>query len=245
MENQVYRNFRNDSDRKKLIELMCSFQDEHNSVVPDRDGLADHLIANGVTVGKPLEEYLHPVLRYEGLKSKYLVFEAATGKKVENCFVLRPDKDAAAVEALRAYAYVTDNKTLSNDIYNWVGKGEADYLISAKAIYQRALKLNSTGEIDDESLNDIINLIDDFRDKTDPRWIPVAERKPDAELQLWREDHPTEPLQVLVAIKGAKEATILSYDEDGDFFAVDDYGDVDYCNVTHWQSMPAVPEVEE
>ena len=36
--------------REKLIELMCSFQIAHNSVVPDRGGLADHLIANGVTV---------------------------------------------------------------------------------------------------------------------------------------------------------------------------------------------------
>lgn len=77
------------------------------------------------------------------------------------------------------------------------------------------------------------------------RWIPVEERKPDAELQLWREDHPTEPLQVLVAIRGAREATILSYDEDGGFFAIDDYGDVDYCNVTHWQPVPAVPEVQK
>lgn len=85
--------------------------------------IADYLISNGVVVGKPLEEYLHPVLRYEGLKSKYLVFNAASGKKVENCFVLTPEKDIAAVEALRAYANSTDNKTLSNDIYNWVGEG--------------------------------------------------------------------------------------------------------------------------
>lgn len=38
--------------REKLIELMCSFQNEYNSVVPDREGIADHLIANGVTVQK-------------------------------------------------------------------------------------------------------------------------------------------------------------------------------------------------
>ena len=75
-------------------------------------------------------------------------------------------------------------------------------------------------------------------------WIPAAERKPDAELQIWRQEHETEPLQVLVVIKGAKEPTVLSYDEDGDFFAVDDYGDVDYCNVTYWQSLPPVPGVE-
>ncbi|MBQ3193774.1 MAG: DUF551 domain-containing protein [Oscillospiraceae bacterium] len=61
---------------------------------------------------------------YKGLKAKYLVFKADTGKVVDNCFILRPGKDAAAVEALRAYANATDNKTLAEDIYSWVGKGE-------------------------------------------------------------------------------------------------------------------------
>ena len=88
--------------------------------------IADHLINNGVTVqdGKPLEAFLHPVDAYKGLKAKYLVFKADTGESVENCFVLRPDKDPASVEALRVYASATDNETLAKDIYNWVGKGE-------------------------------------------------------------------------------------------------------------------------
>lgn len=88
--------------------------------------IADHLISNGVTVqdGKPLDAFLHPVDTYKGLKAKYLVFKADTGEKVGNCFVLRPDKDPAAVEAIRAYASATDNETLAEDIYNWVGKGE-------------------------------------------------------------------------------------------------------------------------
>lgn len=76
-----------------------------------------------VQVGKPLEAFLHPIIAYKGLKAKYLVFNAASGKMIENCFVLRPEKDAAAVEALRAYANTTENKTLAEDIYNWVGKG--------------------------------------------------------------------------------------------------------------------------
>lgn len=82
-------------------------------------------IATGVTAQemKPIEAFLHPIDTYKGLKAKYLVFKADTGGKVDNCFVLRPDKDPAAVEALRAYARCTDNKTLSTDIYNWVGKG--------------------------------------------------------------------------------------------------------------------------
>lgn len=73
---------------------------------------------------KPLEAFLHPIIAYEGLKDKYLVFNAASGKKIENCFVLRPDRDTAAVDALRTYANSTDNKTLREDIHNWVGKDE-------------------------------------------------------------------------------------------------------------------------
>ena len=82
-------------------------------------------IANGVTVQdrKQLEAFLHPVDAYKGLKAKYLVFKADTGDSVENCFVLRPDKDTASIVALRAYASATDNETLAKDIYNWVGKG--------------------------------------------------------------------------------------------------------------------------
>lgn len=46
--------------REILINLMRSFQTEHNSVIPDRQGLADHIIASGVTVQKwiPVTEML-------------------------------------------------------------------------------------------------------------------------------------------------------------------------------------------
>lgn len=40
------------TDREKLIEMMFSYQDEHNSLVVDKGGLADHLIAHGVTFSK-------------------------------------------------------------------------------------------------------------------------------------------------------------------------------------------------
>lgn len=66
--------------------------------------------------------------QYEGLKQKYIVLKAGTGERVENCFVLRPDKDSAAVAALRAYARFTENKTLANDIINWVGAEENEPL---------------------------------------------------------------------------------------------------------------------
>lgn len=64
---------------------------------------------------------LAPIDQYDGLKQKYVVLKADTGECVENCFVLRPDRDTAAVAALRAYAKDTDNKVLAADISNWVG----------------------------------------------------------------------------------------------------------------------------
>ena len=109
--------------RETLIELL---KDGGVRDFPFNAALADYLIANGVTVqdGKPLEAFLHPIDAYKGLKAKYLVFKSDTGEKVDNCFILRPDKDSVAVEALRAYANATDNETLAEDIYNWIGKGE-------------------------------------------------------------------------------------------------------------------------
>lgn len=108
--------------REKLVELLAPTSLNFEKAAY----LADYLVKNGVTVqdGKPLEEFLHPIDAYKGLKAKYLVFKADTGKRVENCFVLRPDKDPAAVKAIRTYASATDNETLADDIYNWVGKGE-------------------------------------------------------------------------------------------------------------------------
>ena len=66
--------------------------------------------------------------KYAGLKRKFVVFRADTGELIENCFVLRPDKDPAAVDALRTYAKSTDNETLSSDIINWVGEERNDPL---------------------------------------------------------------------------------------------------------------------
>ena len=111
--------------REKLIEILRKPIFPHELVDPT-EAVADYLLDSGVTVqdGKLIEAFLHPVDAYKGLKAKYLVFKADTGESVENCFVLRPDKDPASVEALRVYASATDNETLAKDIYNWVGKGE-------------------------------------------------------------------------------------------------------------------------
>jgi len=67
-----------------------------------------------VVLPKP-EEY-----DYDGLKVKYLVFKARNNTPVENCFVLRPDKDPAAIQALMSYSVHTENKQLAADISNWI-----------------------------------------------------------------------------------------------------------------------------
>ena len=56
-----------------------------------------------------------------GLYRKYTVYKNKDGLLVNDCFVLRPAKDLAAVAALRAYAAATDNAELAVDIINWVG----------------------------------------------------------------------------------------------------------------------------
>lgn len=57
---------------------------------------------------------------YNGLRCKYIVRKADSGEYVEDCFVLRPQKDRAAIVALVAYAGATDNEILRDDILQWV-----------------------------------------------------------------------------------------------------------------------------
>lgn len=64
----------------------------------------------------------------EGLMAKYIVHKAKTGETVNNCFVLRPDRDAAAVAAIRTYAAATKNRTLAADLIQWVGPEPNDPL---------------------------------------------------------------------------------------------------------------------
>lgn len=58
----------------------------------------------------------------KGLYDKYVVIKVVDGTVIENCFILKPDSDPAAVKALQAYAAATDNKVLAADLFTWVGK---------------------------------------------------------------------------------------------------------------------------
>jgi hypothetical protein len=68
----------------------------------------------------------------EGLYGKYRVFKARNNEPVEDCFVLRPDKDAAARYALLTYATYCGNPQLAGDLNRWIDEiyralpGESD-----------------------------------------------------------------------------------------------------------------------
>lgn len=53
-----------------------------------------------------------------GLHAKYEVRK--DGETVEDCFVLEPEDDSAAREALIRYAEETDNEDLAEDLREWV-----------------------------------------------------------------------------------------------------------------------------
>lgn len=63
----------------------------------------------------------------EGLKVKYNVYKAHNNELVEDCFVLRPQKDLAARKALLIYAGKTKNKALRQDILEWLKSIRKNY----------------------------------------------------------------------------------------------------------------------
>lgn len=57
----------------------------------------------------------------QGLYNKYQIINRETGEEAQGeYFVLKPANDPAARAALRAYARVTDNDQLSEDITAWL-----------------------------------------------------------------------------------------------------------------------------
>lgn len=54
----------------------------------------------------------------QGLYEKYEVTK--NGEPVEDCFVLEPEDDSAAREALIRYAEVTDDEELAEELDEWV-----------------------------------------------------------------------------------------------------------------------------
>lgn len=58
----------------------------------------------------------------KGLYGKFLVIKVVDGTVIDDCFILRPQKDPAAVKALQTYAAHTENRALAEDLYKWVGR---------------------------------------------------------------------------------------------------------------------------
>lgn len=54
----------------------------------------------------------------DGLRSKYEVLK--DGEPQDGCFVLKPEEDPAAREALWTYADETDNDELAEDLKDWL-----------------------------------------------------------------------------------------------------------------------------
>ena len=55
----------------------------------------------------------------KGLYGKYIVRKRSDNSIVTNCFVLRPDRDDAAIVALLAYANATVNEQLAQELIEW------------------------------------------------------------------------------------------------------------------------------
>ena len=57
-----------------------------------------------------------------GLYEKYLIAKNKSGELIDNGFVLRPDRDPAAKQALAFYAFLVlpKNHQLSKDILTWL-----------------------------------------------------------------------------------------------------------------------------
>ena len=56
----------------------------------------------------------------KGLYAKFAVTKG--GHRVTGFFVLRPERDAAALSALIRYADVTTNRELAADLNEWIGE---------------------------------------------------------------------------------------------------------------------------
>lgn len=110
-------------DKKTVSDNLVSVLNKKNPPFsyPDwNDAVVAMLTAPTIIPAEGKGYILAPQEEYDGLKRKYVVLKSDTGECVENCFVLRPDKDKAAIAALLAYADATDNHVLAKDIRAWI-----------------------------------------------------------------------------------------------------------------------------
>lgn len=108
----------------RMIHGLVHDLDEMLDVAGANQAMMDRLETGDVLVGESVEPELvaldgtPPEDRPSGIYRKYRVFK--DGEPVEDCFVLKPPTDPAAIAALRTYAEETDNADLAADIEEWL-----------------------------------------------------------------------------------------------------------------------------
>jgi len=55
-----------------------------------------------------------------GLYNKYIVLHLDGTPTQGHYFILKPETDKAAVEALKSYAHATQNEQLAEDLWQWI-----------------------------------------------------------------------------------------------------------------------------
>lgn len=105
-------------DADRLLDYATAVQ-KYNGVGPIVTEMLKEYLKHQPTITDTTDTTKAESSRNIGLYVKYAVYDNEDGSVVTDCFVLRPDKDPAALIALRTYAIVTDNVELANDIINW------------------------------------------------------------------------------------------------------------------------------
>ena len=76
----------------------------------------------------------------KGLIAKFIVTRQSTGEQVfDPLFVLLPEKDVAARQALVKYSECTQNKVLSDDIKDWVAEMQWNPIMEDEKLKDRCL----------------------------------------------------------------------------------------------------------
>lgn len=89
----------------------------------------------------------------KGLYQKYRVIEVTTGEPVDGCFVMRPEDDRAAFEAVLHYAFETQDKMLASDLFAWLRElREIRETETRAAVVLASVKLSQALDVAKETL---------------------------------------------------------------------------------------------
>lgn len=157
-----------------------------------------------------------------GLYGKYIITKSDGTPVNDRCFVLKPDKDPAAVKALRAYAATTDDEQLRNDLYAWVGVPE-----SCDTCENNSWDMPQCRECNEQ------NEYKWYRRAEISNWISVKERLPkDGEYVLAYYGGFHGDIMDVLQWKDRMWLDCMMTEEPSE-------------DITHWQPLPKPPKEEE